>query len=220
MANEIQTTAATGTPQRVDARDIDYSGTTRCRTVVGLSSQGTDPTFWALTGNLTPTANRFQFVLYNGASSAIIRVKRLTMIPIGTAVTGSTNASVIKVRVRIGPTTDPTGTGGLTIQSFDSADSLPSGIVAFSNPGTIPAGGSAVDYWPFIPPTWELMGTGTVTTPSTDAFTNLGGLVLYESAELLSAPITLRNDECLEVVQGTTAGSFTVYQMHCIFSAF
>src|SRR6185295_9414722 len=189
MADEIQLTAATGTPQRVDARDVDYSGTTRCRPVVTLASNGADPLFWCLSGNIAPSANRFQFVLYNNNATAVVRVRRVIMVPVGTAVVASTNASPFTLRVRTAPTTDPTGTGGLTIQSFDSADSLPSSITAFSNPGTAPAGGTTLDYWAFIPPTWEMMGTATSTTPSTDCFTQLGGLVLYESAELLSAPI-------------------------------
>lgn len=220
MADEIQLTAATGTPQLVDARDVDYSGTTRCRPVVALSSQGTDPAFWCLSGNLTATANRFQFVLYNGNATAVVRVKRVVMVPVTTAISGSANASVISLRVRRGPTTDPTGTGGLTVQSFDSADSLPSSITAFSNPSTVPAGGTTLDYMQFIPPTWEMQGTTTATTGSINAFTELGGLVLYEAAELISAPIILRLDECFEVQQSATAGAFTTYQIHCVFTAF
>lgn len=219
MANEIQLTAATGTPQLIDGRDIDYSGTTRVRPVVTFADIGADPSFWVISGALVPTANRFQFVLYNNNATAVVRVKYVIMMPVSAAVVSSTDPSEWILRKRIGPTTDPTGTGGLTINSFDSADSLPSSITAFSNPSTVPAGGTAQDCMSIIPGTWELQGTGTITTSSMNAFTSLGGYVIFDAGSNELCPIVLRQDQCLELQQSATAGTETVYRIHCAFTA-
>lgn len=221
MANELQITAATGTPQRVDGRDVDYSGTTRVREIVIPDGRGADPTFWCLSGNLTSTASRFQLVLYNGNASALVRVKRVALLPVATATITAVFSGLWTLRVRRAPTTDPTGTGGLTIQSFDSNDSLPSSIAAYSTPGTAPSGGTTHDYLSFIPPPDELIGTTTTLNATTNAFTSRGGLILYQSLDYdWAKPITLRQDQCLELVQDATAGTVTTYQVHCVFTAF
>lgn len=221
MANELQISAATGTPQRVDGRDVDYSGTTRTREIVIPDGRGADPTFWTITGSLTSTASRFQFVLYNNNATAVVRVKRLSMMPVSaTTVTTPVFSGPWTLRVRTGPTTDPTGTGTLTVVPFDSADSLPSSITAFSTPGTAPAGGTALEYMTFLPPPAQLIGTSTTVNATTNAFTSRGALILYESyAHDFSKPLTLRQDQCLEVQQDATAGTLTVYRIHCVFTA-
>lgn len=221
MANELQINAATGTPQRVDARDVDYSGTTRCREIVIPDGRGADPTFWCLSSNLTATASRFQFVLYNNNATAVVRVKRLALLPVSTVAVAGAFSGPWTLRVRRGPTTDPTGTGGITIQTFDSADSLPSSITAFSNPSTSPAGGTTHDYIQVVPPCEELIGTATTVNSTTNAFTARGGTILYQSLDNdWGKPLTLRQDQCLELQQDATAGVLTAYQVHCVFTAF
>jgi len=222
MADEVQISGASGSPQRVDGRDVVYSGpTTRVRPVVSLDLRGADPTFFCQTGSLTSTASRFQFVLYNNNASAIVRVKRVALIPISsTTVTTPVVSGPWTLRLRRGPTTDPSG-GTLTISSMDSADSLPSSISAHSAPTTSPSGGTTHDYYSIIPGAIQLGVTSSITNSTTDSLSRRLGFILYSHDELdYGKPLTLRQDQCLEVQQDATAGTMTNYRIHCVFTAF
>lgn len=186
---------------------------------------GALPTYWALGTSLAGLANRFFFVLYNNSSlGAIIQIRKVVWIPTGTAAVTSLSPGLLTQRVRISPTTDPTGTGGLTINSFDSADTLPANITAFSTPSTVPAGGTTMDLLDTYFQADELKPASASASdaPTTVSFAEYGGVTLYEHNQLgfNCKPITLRQDQCYEIQQGATSGVTSTYRVLCIFSAF
>ena len=181
-------------------------------------------TFWVLTGNLTFTANRFQLVVYNNNASALVKIRLLIMMPVSAAAVTPVATSIWTLRRRTGPTTDPTGTGGLTVLSMDTDDALPSSITAFSTPGTAPAGGTTQDFSAFLPPGEELkpIGGATLLDPTTQGQIahRFMGFSLYDASALPGCkPLTLRQDQTFEVQQSATAGTATVYRLLCIFTA-
>lgn len=215
----MPTTLNPGTGGEV-VETVNRNGSTDERQVVEF---GYVPTYWALTGALTFTASRFQFVLYNNSSlGAIVQVRKVVFLySSAVAVTTPVVSGPWSQRIRTAPTTDPSGAGSLTIQTMDSADTLPANITAFSSPGTPQAGGTAKDLSTFIPQPDEVKLT-TLDAPTMASMNEYSGITLYDFSSLgpNAKPITLRQDQCYEIQQDATAGTGAAYRILCIFTAF
>lgn len=215
MANDTRLNPGTG-GDLIKSRD---DGTRKIQIV----EIGSVPTFWTLTGALTFTASRFQFVLYNNNATNVVEIRRIVyLMPSTAAVTGAASGPWT-LRRRVGPTTDPTGTGGISIFGMDNNDSLPSSITAFVNPGTPQAGGTTQDFSTFTPPCDEVKPAGTTIDPSTQAASyDFCGMTLYDHTQFgnNAKPMLLRQDQVLEIQQNATAGTGNSPQILCVFSAY
>lgn len=197
---------------------VNRNGSTDERQVVEF---GYVPTYFALTGALTATASRFQFVLYNNNATAIAQVRKVVLLYCSATAVGGAFSGPWTQRIRTGLTTAPTGTGGVTVFSFDSGDTLPSSITAFSPPGTSPAGGTSKDLSVFLPQPDEVVIT-TLNAPTMASVSEYCGLTIYDFSSLgpNAKPITLRQNQSYEIQQDATAGLIAAYRLLCIFSAF
>jgi hypothetical protein len=180
-----------GTVTFIDA--LTQNGTTRLL----VQSQPIElPTFSVIAQGVAGADNviRSNFVLYNGTSNKL-RICHFAMRNASTA-SGAVIGTYNMVRIATGTT--PTGTA-LSVVSFDSGDTLPSGIVAFSVP-TITGGTSQ---------TWDrqrLIGDEISANASeNEGVSNaiqqsLGFSIAEKQAEFAKLP-TLNNGEGLSIVQ-------------------
>lgn len=180
------------------------------------------PSYLALTPVSAFAANKFHFVLHNGASitlgqSFVVKIRLVAILPGLSAVTGAA-PSVWTLRRRQALTTPPSGTGGIVIASMDSAFVSPSIITNWNAPSVSPAGGTLVTINEFVPQADEQKMT-TADAPTLGAmFSNWGGQVIYRSADAYPArPLTLRAGETLEVQQSATAGTGNA-RVLCLFT--
>ena len=165
-------------------------------------------------------ANRFQFVLYNGAAAGsaglLVKVRLIAILPGLAAVTGVA-PSAWTLRRREAPTTIPSG-GIATIGRADSAQALESGISAHVNPTTAPAGGTTTEFTNYVPQADE-QKLSTLDAPTASTLHgDWGGVVIYRAASLPTCrPITIRQGQTLELQQSATAGTGNC-RIRCVFT--
>jgi len=180
------------------------------------------PSFVAITPVTAFAANRFHLVLFNGASSVvsqstIVKIRLIAVLPSTTVVTGVLS-SAWTINRRTGLTTNPSGTGSVTVGHYDSAQTLPSGIGVWAVPQTAPAGGTTTEFGSFVPQSDELKLTTADAATLATVFSSFGGQVVYNSRLLNpTIPLTIRPGQTLEVQQGATAGTGNVRIM-CVFT--
>lgn len=184
-----------------------------------IIEMGYVPTYWALTGALTGTASRFQFVLYTNNATAIVHVRKVVVLYHSSALVTGAFSGPWTQRLRTGLTTAPSGTGGLTISNFDSNDTLPSSITSFSNPSTVQAGGTTKDFSLFLPQPDEVK-LSTLDAPTMTGLNEYAGLTIFDFSSLgpNAKPLTLRQNQCYEIQQDATAGTIQPLRILCIFS--
>lgn len=180
------------------------------------------PAFAALTPVSAFGASKLHLVLYNGASATtsqglLARIRLVVILPGLAAVTGAAS-SPWNLSRRNAPTTNPSGTGGVTVGLFDSAQALPAGIGVWNAPQTAPAGGSLTTFLEFLPQPDE-QKVSTADAPTLAAlYSGWGGQVVYRAADVWPArPLTIRPGQTLEVGQGATAGTGNC-RVLCIFT--
>lgn len=177
------------------------------RDFVGRESESL-VTGFILTGISAFAANKLHLVLSVGPTapaSTVLAIRLVVVLPTQTARTGAI-PSEFMLRRRVGMTTAPVG-GAVNIRLADTADFGPVGISAHNAPTTPPVGGTLHDIIPFTPQADELKLT-TLDAPTMMSLGDFGGLVVYDSRRIRPAkPLTLRPNQCLEVVQGATAGT-------------
>lgn len=181
---------------------------------------GYAPTYCALTAALSlVTANLFHFVLFNNNATALVCVHKVVWIPASSVSSIPSSSGILTARLRISPTSAPTGGSGASIQSFDSGDTLPSSISAFSGLTSTPAGGTTLDLLPYFgnPDRIEL---GTLTATTLASTCEFSGRTIFETNQLgmHTKPLLLRQNQCFEVQQAAAANASTTFQTLCIFS--
>jgi hypothetical protein len=160
-------------------------------------------TFRALTAVSAFASNKVQFALDN-TSGEPVWILAVVIKPHTTAVTGVA-PSEWTLRRRNGRTTAPSGTGSVAIVSHDTNTPVPSGITAWNAPQTAPAGGT-LDTLDVITPQADEAKLSTLDAPTMASLQDFGGVLLYEVPRD-GEPITLRQNQTLELVQSATAGT-------------
>ena len=180
------------------------------------------PTFRALTPVSAFAPLKWHFVLHNGNSTtlgqaSVVKVRLIAVLPGFTAVTGVAPSAWSLVR-RIGPTTPPSGTGGVTPVTHDSAQALPAGITAWNAPSVPPVGGTVSSFLSFVPQSDEQKLT-TLDAPTIGPLlSGCGGQVIYRASDTYPAkPLVVRAGETLEVQQSATGGTGNC-QILCVFT--
>lgn len=165
------------------------------------------PTFVIVSNLITGAANRFQFVIYNNNATAKVQIRKVVYIPNASAAVTGILASPFTQRLRIAPTTAPSGTGGATIQSLDSADTLPASISAFTNPSVSPAGGTTNDLSLFQTQADEVKTTPLDAPSIIGGYSFCGTTLFGSNIGFNMKDLTLRLNQCYEIQQGATAGT-------------
>lgn len=162
--------------------------------------------------------NAVQLVIDNDNASQIVLPLLVLFAPDQTAAAGAL-PGVVSLRTRRVRTTAPSGTGGITPVAHDSADALPAGVTAWNKPSTIPAGGTTHACHPAITPQPDELKLTTLDAPTMINVGDFGAQKLYDydALPMFVKPLILREDECLELVQGGTGGTGAGY-FGCIFA--
>lgn len=164
------------------------------------------PSFRVITPLSAFAASKFHLVLHNdGAAGRILRLQLLVLLNDTAAVVGALSG-IWTLRRRVGPTTPPSGAGGIAPIADDPVDAISAGIGAWNAPGTPPAGGVLETLHLFYPQPDEIKLT-TIDAPTQEAGYEFGGRIIYDAARIRDAkPITIRGSQTLEVQQDATAG--------------
>lgn len=179
---------------------------------------GSIPAFIAQTPASAFGANKLHFVLDNAHASLVVRVMAVIIQPMATVVTGVASGDWT-LRVRRARTTAPSGTGGVTPVNFDVNQTLNASITAWNAPGTSPAGGTTSNFITNIRPQPDEIKLTTLDAPTYQSLQPFGGLAMYLAPWLWPAvPITLRQNETLELLQDATSGTGNC-RVVCVFTA-
>lgn len=166
-------------------------------------------TFLALSPVSAFAANKVQFVLHNGnVEGWEVRLLHVAVLPQATVVTGVA-PSEWTLRRRTGTTTPPSGTGGITPALMDTQEpTLKAGITVWNAPQVAPAGGTLETFCAFIPQADELK-LSTLDAPTMASLNAAQGMTIYSAAfdGLGATPLTLRQNQTLELVQSATGGT-------------
>jgi hypothetical protein len=169
-----------------------------------------EPTFTLTSPVSAFAASKFHLIIVNTSTATLVKVHRIVIQPITTAVTGALSGPWA-LRRREGVTLGNLGGNVITPVSHDSADALPSGIAAYNAPLTAPTGGTLRDLG-FVQPQPDEIKLSTLDAPTMQGLYDGGGLTVYDSrlGGAQTKALRLRPNEDLELQQDATAGAGNV----------